>query len=312
MEDLAMALTRDAVRSRRSVITAAVAGIAAAATATLTTAQRVLAQGDDGSVLHVADRYTAIYSHTELAQSSMSNAENVLVVIGNDTPLYSFGVTGVSGESYSNAGVGVLGVGPYVAVKGASSATGATNGSGVGVFGTSKSSDGAGVDGRSPNVGVHGKSAGTGVFGEGTSGGDGVRGSSTGGGTGVLANTDTGRALVAVASASTGTTVGAMGESFSHAGTGVRGWASGGGTGVYGFSGGVFPSGNAPSKTGVYGNAPNGRGVVAAGGVAQVRLVPSASSNHPANGALGDLFLDSRGRLWFCKGDANWKQVAFV
>lgn len=46
------------------------------------------------------------------------------------------------------------------------------------------------------------------------------------------------------------------------------------------------------------------------GKAAQVRLVPSAASNHPATGARGDLFVDKSGRLWFCKGGSSWKQLA--
>jgi hypothetical protein len=311
-----MAIDVSTRHSRRSILAGALGGVAAAVAATVAGAHQALAATDDGKVIHVGDSYTNITTATLLEQASGSPYEDVLGISSHTGGLTAEGNTyGVFGSANTRAGYGIWGQGPYVAVRGDSEQTGVTHGSGVGVYGTSAADDGAGVDGRSPNVGVHGKSAGTGVFGEGTSGGDGVRGSSTGGGTGVLANSDTGRALVAVASASSGTTVGAMGESFSKAGTGVRGWASGGGTGVYGFSGGVFPSGKPPAKTGVYGDAPNGRGVVAAGGAAQLRLIPSAASSHPASGLLGDLFLDKSGRLWFCSQGGSlaiWKQIALV
>lgn len=116
-------------------------------------------------------------------------------------------------------------------------------------------------------------------------------------------------------------------------GIGVQGSATKGGcailgkavdsTGVHGHSGPPFDSYIAsPVKTGVYGYAnqdadavgvkgqsAKGRGVVAVGGRAQLRLVPSTAATHPTTGALGDLFLDKKGRLWFCKGAAAWKQV---
>jgi hypothetical protein len=46
------------------------------------------------------------------------------------------------------------------------------------------------------------------------------------------------------------------------------------------------------------------------GGKAQLRLVPSTATTHPASGTLGDLFLDKNTRLWFCKGGSTWKQIA--
>jgi hypothetical protein len=101
----------------------------------------------------------------------------------------------------------------------------------------------------------------------------------------------------------------------------IVGQSKGDGTGVLGYSGkdsvylqdapqktGVF--GEAPSGVGVYGRASNGRGGQFSGGKAQVRLMPSSAATHPANGALGDLFLDKSGRLWFCKGGKTWKQIA--
>ncbi len=53
-----------------------------------------------------------------------------------------------------------------------------------------------------------------------------------------------------------------------------------------------------------------GRGAKLRGGAAQLLLEASTSSTHPASGTKGDLFVDSQGRLWFCKGGTNWKQIA--
>ena len=62
---------------------------------------------------------------------------------------------------------------------------------------------------------------------------------------------------------------------------------------------------------GVYGNARSsgGRGGSFTGTAAQVRLEPSAASTHPHSGKPGDLFVDKRHRLWFCKGGTTWKQL---
>jgi len=60
---------------------------------------------------------------------------------------------------------------------------------------------------------------------------------------------------------------------------------------------------------GVYGESDQGRGMLCRGGAAAIRLMPSKSATHPATGLRGDLLVDSSGRLWFCRGGANWKQV---
>lgn len=317
-----MAISRVGLTTRRRMLATFAGAVAGAATASLASAQRVLGAGSDGAGVVVGGQYLDARSETTLQNVATDATVLALVAAGSSPALdvvgnvgdaiHGFGTVaaGVKGTSGSNAGFGVVGVAPYVAIKGQSFATGTTGGSGVGVFGTSAAGDGAGVDGRGPNVGVHGVSVGVGVFGEGPSGGIGVNGASTGGGIGVLGNSDTGRAIVGVASASTGRNVGVMGESFSTAGTGVRGWASGGGSGVYGYAGAAFPTTNPPANTGVFGYGPSGRGGVFAGKAAQVRLIASTVSTHPSSGAAGDLFVDRYKRLWFCKGGTTWKQIA--
>lgn len=64
------------------------------------------------------------------------------------------------------------------------------------------------------------------------------------------------------------------------------------------------------------GNA-KGRGGRFAGGVANVQLTPGKTSSHPSfTGHVGDLFVDSTGRLWYCQKTntssvaATWKQLA--
>lgn len=81
-------------------------------------------------------------------------------------------------------------------------------------------------------------------------------------------------------------------------GMGVKGSHAGGG------SGGSFLS---VSGHGVEGISKSGRGVVASGETAQLKLVPSTANTHPVSGQAGDLFLDSFHRLWLCKGQKNWK-----
>jgi len=307
-----MAIRESNPTSRRRVLATFVGAVAGAATASLATAQRVFGAGSDGAAVVVGGQYLDVRSLTLLEnvtptgwpvlQLNSVNVGSALVVVndvGDAIDGSTTSAVGVRGHTGGAAGFGVEGVGPYVAIKGTSTSTGATGGSGVGVFGTSVADDGAGVDGRGPNVGVHGVSAGVGVFGQGTTGG-----------IGILGNTDTGRAVVGVASADAGRNVGVMGESFSTAGTGVRGWASGGGSGVYGYAGSTFPSSNPPANTGVYGYGPLGRGGVFAGKAAQVRLIASTASTHPSSGAAGDLFVDKSKRLWFCKGGTSWKQIA--
>jgi len=103
----------------------------------------------------------------------------------------------------------------------------------------------------------------------------------------------------------------------------VVGYSFHGSTGLQGYSGAAVSSPASPVKTGVFGSAdtdeasvgvrgrsPTGRGGVFGGKLAQLRLSPSGASTHPASGQRGDLFVDSSGRLWFCKGGTTWKQLA--
>ena len=64
------------------------------------------------------------------------------------------------------------------------------------------------------------------------------------------------------------------------------------------------------SPVGVYGDGSIGRGGKFKGGAAQLQLVPSEANTHPTIGIRGDLFVDSSGRLWFCKGATDWILLA--
>jgi hypothetical protein len=59
-------------------------------------------------------------------------------------------------------------------------------------------------------------------------------------------------------------------------------------------------------------SAASAKGVGASftGKTAQVQLVPSSSSSHPASGDAGQLFVDRTKRLWFCRGGRDWHQIA--
>jgi hypothetical protein len=73
------------------------------------------------------------------------------------------------------------------------------------------------------------------------------------------------------------------------------------------------PSNDIGAVTGVGGTL--GRGGQFSGGIAALRLVPSANSTHPWSGRIGDLMVDASSRLWFCtKANtssvaATWKQI---
>jgi hypothetical protein len=64
------------------------------------------------------------------------------------------------------------------------------------------------------------------------------------------------------------------------------------------------------SGPGIEGSSRLGVGGKFAGATAQVQLVPSLASGHPGWGAAGQLFVDNASRLWFCRGGADWQQLA--
>lgn len=221
--------------------------------------------------------------------------------------------SGVSGQSSAASGTGVLGQN-----------TDAGNGvagysQGNGVYGSSNGSSYAGVSGSND-------SGGYGLFGQ-SSGGFGVAGvtddpnhaavaaNNSGGGRAVL-GTSTGDA---VTGESSGSGIGVVGTSaFGH---GVSGESGDSGSGLYGRSrngNGVFgvSQGAAPGvfgtsdHQGVYGESRLGRGGVFTGHAAAVRLVPSDGNGPPSTGSEGDLYVDRKRRLWFCRGPSNWKRIA--
>jgi hypothetical protein len=63
----------------------------------------------------------------------------------------------------------------------------------------------------------------------------------------------------------------------------------------------------------IVGVSAKGRGGLFYGKAASLRLYPGATATHPAAGARGDLYVDTSGRLWYCKTTGNpatWTQLA--
>jgi hypothetical protein len=123
----------------------------------------------------------------------------------------------------------------------------------------------------------------------------------------------------------TDSSAGVYGQSLN--GTGVQGFSQF--TGIYGVS--VAPSGagafagvvgdsstragvsglssSASSAAGEFTHVGNGRGGLFSGNQAQIRLKPGTRGSHPQTGEAGDLYVDSRHRLWFCTGGTSWTQL---
>jgi hypothetical protein len=63
---------------------------------------------------------------------------------------------------------------------------------------------------------------------------------------------------------------------------------------------------------GVRGMSKHGYGATLQGGRAPLRLLPAETRGAPKSGhhEVGELFVDSNGDLYFCKGPGNWKKIA--
>jgi hypothetical protein len=66
----------------------------------------------------------------------------------------------------------------------------------------------------------------------------------------------------------------------------------------------------AGAGSGIYATSVNGAGGKFGGKTANIHLVPSTASSHPASGSAGQLFVDKSNRLWYCRGGSNWAQLA--
>ena len=102
-------------------------------------------------------------------------------------------------------------------------------------------------------------------------------------------------------------------------GPGLHGRGEGSGNGVWGqvtdpthTQSAVFGTTEGTGAA-IHGVSSLGRGGVFWGKKAQVRLLASTATTKPLKGLRGDLFVDSSGRLWYCKtGNSltGWKQLA--
>ena len=139
-------------------------------------------------------------------------------------------------------------------------------------------------------------------------------GAGTGQGTGILGSSVAGRGVGGESESGIGvqgisrTRYGVQGVST--ADNGVYG-CSDSGIGVHGSSAsqaGVF--GISESGIGVIGESSSGRGGRFVGEQAQLQLVPAPATQHPVAGTAGDIFVDGRARLWFCRGGGDWVRLA--
>jgi hypothetical protein len=285
-----MALDAVTPRSRRAMIVGALGGVVALAAQAL--GRPLEARAANGDPLLAGQSKTA------------TAATGVSTDTGNGFEgKTSDAASGVYGEANGAGGYGV----------------GARSLGGTGILGITQGGGG--------NYGVWGKgfegfsTGGTGVWGEGGFQGSGVLG--TGGIVGVTGHCDNPGFGEPIALKGEGgpTGVGLHAETQSASRPAIRATATSGSTGVLAFSGlGSVPAG--PAKTavfgfadqtggiGVRGGASSGRGGLFSGSAAQVRLQPSGAATHPSSGQRGDLFVDTSGRLWFCKGGTTWKQLA--
>ncbi|MHA3701632.1 hypothetical protein ACXR2U_05565 [Jatrophihabitans sp. YIM 134969] len=294
--------------SRRGLLAAAVAGGAGLVAAQVTTASPAAAAPGNSVVLGAAnDGGTAV---TIITSATGTNAA-ALGVINPDTGGGSLAVYGQLGDQSGlvvpSATGAVTGDSRFRrGVTGLSQFNDGVLGKSVsasGVYGTTSSTVEPGILGAGLAIGVRG-------YADGGSGSAGVQGFSTSG-RGVDGSSAAGEGvygeapLVGVHGVSS-TGDGAYGRSTS--GTGVHAYSSSG-TGVQATGDGTAPGVDATSN--------KGYGVVAKGGRAPLRLVPSAKAGKPTTGShvLGELYVDKAGVLFLCTvagTPGTWKKVALV
>jgi hypothetical protein len=298
--DAAMAIDTTTPRPRRALLAGLAGGLAATVANGLGRADPVSAHDPDDVRLGADNSATTRTEITNTATNGTafagegSGAGTGVAGFSNSSGqgVYGFSNSGQGVYGYSNSGKALSGYSPAgYAVYAVSASATAIYASAVGP------SAGYGVHAIGRAIGLYGESdTGGGIYGKSASG-NGVTGGSTSG-------------------------VGVFAASHSDSRPAAIGQSYGDNTGLQGQSGVIGPS-TSPAKTGVYGfatqdagakgmwgNSPTGRGGVFTGKVAQVRLTPSSAASHPSSGAKGDLFVDTSGRLWFCKGGTTWKQLA--
>lgn len=300
-------------------------------------------------VYATSDSGNAVYATSSNGIGVWGSSTNEAGILGtssngvgvNGTSNSGPGVYGASGGpdlTFSSGGTGVVGTGSAVGVHGRSRTgkavyadatqdcgeVGCTPGTGYGVYAAAdqgiavyaSSNTGAAIQAQNAS------SSQSTINAFNTGGNNALYANATKGGIGVYASSDTADGIQGHTGGSGNSGVAGFNTS---AGNGVHG-QSVGGHGVSGISNGNAAGVSGSGTTGVYGSGtslnggpsfgvsgvatnPNGRGVYAQGSAAAVQLVPSGAA-HPVSGQIGDLFVDSLGNLWFCKGGTTWKQLA--
>jgi len=238
------------------------------------------------------------------SDSTASVATAIIGTIASTSPGgFSAAVRGV------NNGTGGLGIGVWGSQAGSGWGMYATSESGVGVVaaggtGTGVASSGeTAVAASGTSVGLSASGA-TAVAAEG-SGAAGVAVSALADSsqpTVKITNTGSGRALL----------VGGRGSLAA-----VYANNTGAGAAMYATAVGSDPAidtSNQGAGPGLQAQSATGRGALFSGKAAQIQLTPGTGASHPTNGEKGDLYVDTSGRLWFCKLGgihlATWVQVA--
>jgi hypothetical protein len=266
-----------------------------------TTAAGIGALGAAATVLRPSAAAAANGDPLTLGTTNTASSETVL-----NADAASTAVMNVANLNTSN-GTGIIGQGIETGLQG--------EGGSIGVFGFLPGSTGSyGVYGLAPvtGMGVAGIAAAThnGVYGR--------SGNPSGllGFAGVLGDTDNGTGVAGLSSATSGQ--GVFGRASGTSAYGVYGQADAASSfGIYGTapaatSVGVYGTGG---SSGLSGQSSTGYGLVASGGRAPARLVPSSTvTGHPTTGAhkAGELFVDKTGKLFYCTAagtPGTWKTV---
>jgi hypothetical protein len=296
-----MAIDSTMVRSRRSLLTATLAGLAGAVAATAASAQGVLAAGDDGKIIHVGDSWTEVHTDTLLQSTDAASVLTVWNSKTNGIGLHGIAPWGRGVHGNTNSGTAIYadsnsGTGVYAEATSGTAVNG-TSSSGVGVYGQSDKDDAVYGYSSVSGCAVHGYAAGAPAMrGESAdSSSPAIIGHSLNGSTGVLGVS------------------GGANEPAPPNKTGVYGQANqGGSVGVFGKSGpGIGVQGISSSSYGVYGqsdtsyavygyNDSSGTAILGYGQNGEGVRGHTTSSATPA--VIGHSFTDTTGVVGFSGG----------
>lgn len=306
--------------SRRSLLSkAGAAAVAAVAAGTLLSPREAKAThyadaiSVDGVDTHYVD---ALINGLQpaLRGSNDGTGNGVRALSKGGEGVYSLGVIGVFGESFTAGKAAVYGK-RFDGLD--------PDSNGPGVVGEGLGSNYAGVFGRNPTgTGVWGQSFETGysgVYGQHSGSlGYGVVGDGKGGSAGVLGRNSGGEGVRGEGSTQAEVAgVRGLGKTGMWGSSSVTGYSGvyGQHTGTSGF--GIVGDGRGSSGAGVLGRNPSGYGGQFEGGKAQLRIVPKGSVGKPTSGAhtKGEVYMDSAGTLFVCTANGTpgtWRKVQTV